>query len=212
MESDPLDHLKELVNIADKHTEVECGELLGNHFASVLLPLDETIVFVDKQYTTESGRTDIVVIGERIGLDGTGERVSYLWELKAPQVWLFEKETNSRVRPSDELYSAENQLLHYHSNLAGSETFRTHWNIVLRENIKIGGIIIGTQARFVNCLPGEYSRIVGVARTALSAREQAFYKGCGLRLWTWDKILQAVPSLRQSHLRISVSEQFSLSG
>jgi hypothetical protein len=212
MESEPLIHLKELIETTEKNTENDCGKLLADHFCSILLPLEGTIVFTDKEYITESGRTDIIVIGLRIELDGTEERVAYVWELKAPQVWVFEKETNSRVRPSDELYSAENQLLQYHSDLAGSETFRTRWNIPRRENIKIGGIIIGRQARFVRCVGDEFPRLSAIARTALSAREQAFYKGCGLRLWTWDTILQTAPRLQQSHLQISVSEQIGVSG
>ncbi len=185
MKSNPLEDLKALVETTGTHNEVACGELLAEHFAAVLLPHDEIIVLVDKQYTTESGRTDIVVIGDRIRLDGSEERVAYVWELKAPQVWMFEKETESRVRPSDELYAAENQLLHYHSSLAGSETFRSRWTITRRENVKLGGIIIGTQANFIHCSSTEHGRIVSLAGMALSVREEAFYKGCGLRLWTW---------------------------
>jgi hypothetical protein len=204
MTSDPLEDLRALVATTGTHKEVECGRVLADHFATVLLPINETIVFVDKQYRTESGQTDIVVIGGRIRLDGTEERVAYVWELKAPQVWVFVKETNSRTRPSDDLYSAENQLLHYHSTLAGSETFRDRWSI-RRENVRVGGIIIGTRLNFVRCAHTEHVPMTGLACTTLSTREEAFYKGCDLRLWTWDDVLQVAPLLQQSHRRISVS-------
>ena len=178
---------------------------MATHFSSILLPLDESIVLVDQQYRTESGQTDIVVIGDRTHADGTNERVVYVWELKAPQIWVFSKETESRVRPSDGLYSAENQLLHYHSFLAGSDTFCTRWSVA-RRNVKIGGIIIGTEATFIRCGPTERIRMTGIARTALDVREDMFYRGCGLAIRTWNWVLKAVPLLTASHRRISVTE------
>ena len=205
MQSEPFKRLIELVAITGSCNEIACGEVLADHFAAVLLPHDETIVLVDKQYFTDSGRTDIVVIGDRTNLDGTEERLAYVWELKAPQMCVFKKETNSRVCPSEELYSAENQLLHYHASIKGSDSFRDRWSIA-RHNVKIGGIVIGTQANFIDCAASERTRTISFARTALAIREQTFYSGCGLRLWTWDTVLRAAPRLQSSHQRISVSE------
>jgi hypothetical protein len=148
---------------------------------------------------------DIVVIGDHINNDGTDEKVVYVWELKAPQARAFKKETESRVRPSDELYSAENQLLHYQSSLAGSDTFRDRWSVA-RHNVKFGGIIIGTEATFIGCPSSERDRMIGIARTAFAVRESTFYRGCGLRLRNWDWVLRAVPILMSSHKRISVPE------
>ena len=78
MQSEPFKRLLELVAITGSCNEIACGEVLADHFAAVLLPHDETIVLVDKQYFTDSGRTDIVVIGDRTNLDGTEERLGHL--------------------------------------------------------------------------------------------------------------------------------------
>jgi hypothetical protein len=143
----PFDRLKELL-IGAAHTEVECGKILAAEFPEVLLPWDEAIVLVDTEYSTESGRTDIVVIADRTTIDGK-ERRAYVWELKAPQVWLFEKETEGRAKPSNEPYSAETQLLHYQSSLAGSTEFCARWKICRKEHVCIGGIVIGTTATLI---------------------------------------------------------------
>jgi hypothetical protein len=198
-----LDRLKALVATSGTHTEAECGNVLVEEFAAVLLPLEEAVVLVDKQYTTESGRVDVVLVADRTTLDGSVERVAYVWELKAPQVTIFERDTASRVRPSPELYSAENQLLHYHSSLAGSDEFRARWRLGRREDVVIGGIVIGTQATFVASSDEDRPRLSGLARTALGVRDRAFYRACGLRLLTWDQVIQRGPLLTESHMRIS---------
>jgi predicted HAD superfamily phosphohydrolase YqeG len=62
MHPSPLDRLKALISVTGTFNEVECGEVLATHFAGVLLPFDETIVLVDKQYSTEWISSSLVII------------------------------------------------------------------------------------------------------------------------------------------------------
>ena len=194
----PLDRLEALV-AKNARNEVACRDILAKHFSHVLLPPWEPAVFVQTEAATESGRTDIVIVADQTGPDGSEERVAYVWEVKAPQVYVLRKQTRSRLAPSKELYSAERQLLHYHSSWKNSDDFRSRWKITRRENVRIGGIVISRENRFVSCSAAEHTEMAALARNTWDIRKESFYRTIGLTVLTWTDVLKREKVLRRSH-------------
>ncbi len=103
------DELKALID-SDQHRELECRRYL-KHAAGLLI--DQTshaIVHETSEYRGHTGNSDYVIVCRVRDVAGGGESVkAYLWEVKAPQCYLFQFDTMNRVRPTAELISAENQ-------------------------------------------------------------------------------------------------------
>jgi hypothetical protein len=122
---------------------------------------------------------------------GNEERVAFLWELKAPQCYLFEYDNNNhRCRPTLDLVKAENQLLHYVEEAVGSESTRTRLGVMNRDNIRPGGIIIGAKNTMLR--GSRNVRDIDKASTALRLRRDRFYLAQGIRILLWDRVLDAV--------------------
>jgi hypothetical protein len=212
-----------LVNHQDNQNENECGKILENpEIASVLLPLGVKQIIVDTQLRTSSGDADFLICIEESVASGDIVRRLFVWELKAPQVFLFRTETNGRAGPTKELYSAENQLLHYHKYISGSTEDRTKYKILHPDDVKFGGIIIGKKANFVenkrSTLKEDHA--LRIAETARKIREKMFYEFLGIKLFTWDNIVERLESITLSHQKheqtkietISLEEGPSISG
>lgn len=186
--------LKTCVEFEGNQTERECAEWLVKA-AEVLLPWGEdTITFVDAEQISSAGYVDIIVIAESKTASGSTIKKAYVWELKAPQIFLFEKETKNRVRPTKDLYSAENQLLNYQNTISKDGAFLAKWGILRAEHIEFGGIIIGRETTFIDRKDMELIEAKGLADTAQEIREQIFYKAKNIKLWTWDKVLNSIQS------------------
>jgi hypothetical protein len=198
----PLDGLTAAVRSSDR-TEDDCGRFLRDHFLSVLLPTDAAVTLVNHEYTTDSGRVDLVIICKRIELDSTERQTAYVWELKAPQIHLFESVNGSRARPSDELFLAENQLLHYHDSLASSEKFRRERGITSTDDVLIGGIVMGRDDCFTRASDAGMKHL---ANSAYECRKKQFYRACGLQLVNWDQILRKIPMLVDSHRNVEPAD------
>ena len=186
---DDLNEFRKLIEDNDHHRERECQEYL-RHAAGLLLPstpIDFDDVQEDRNYF---GRTDFILSANTLRDDNTQARVAYIWELKAPQCFLFEKDTATRCRATKEFLGAENQLLHYAHLALGDNHFRTRMNVVDGTNIHIGGIIIGTKDRFLKGSTGSRDR--QNAETALKVRQLYLYKSHGIRVMTWDRIFDYV--------------------
>jgi len=173
-----------------KQKEHECRLFLG--YVPELLT-DKTfkqILYIEPEYRSKSGDSDYVISFEIYGEGGVDKRYAYVWELKAPQCYVFEYETNNRVKPSEDLIKAENQLLHYYDDQQGNDRFRRDFKIVSSDDIKFGGIIIGSQKTRIK--GGNYSpaKIDNLYETALRIRENYFYRGRGIRLLLWDFVYQ----------------------
>jgi hypothetical protein len=180
---------KALVDEPTSRKERECQAYLL-HAAGILLPgtpLDMQSITEERSYF---GTADFV-IAATIQDDLNREvRSAYIWELKAPQCSLFERDNNNRYRPTEDFLSAENQLLHYAHQAMGDQVFRARMQVMDHTNIRIGGIIIGTRARF---LRGSAEPMdVQKADTALKVREEYLYKSHSIRVLTWDRILDYV--------------------
>ncbi len=200
-QSDIIKTLEKEIKRTDRKTERECGSLL-KEIAAILLPsIDQTITFADAEVNNSAGRTDLIIIGDAVQTSGeTTRREAYLWELKAPQVYLFEIDTNCRANPTKELYDAEHQLLHYHNSTAYDESFRKKWNILSSDQVKFGGIIIGYfPSNFVKLNGMQELKAKALAQVATDIRDRYFYKPNHIKLHTWDSIILIARKLLGSH-------------
>jgi hypothetical protein len=185
------DNLKTLINENSRYTEEECRVYL--QYAKNLLFRDPSRVlsyYVEpeqiEEYRLHGGDSDYIVVAKiKDELDRQSVR-AYLWELKAPQCPMFVTETNSRLRPSEYLYKAINQLLHFYRECKQSGSFRDVFNIVNQEDVKMGGIIIGrNDNRVPNSLNATNKKIL--FNQVTYAWDYLFNDK--IRLFTWEKIL-----------------------
>lgn len=181
--------LQDLITHA-QHKESECKKFLI-HARDILVNATPSR-YIDQQfeYRGHTGDSDYLVVCAT--LDETGQECieAYLWEAKAPQCFLFEPDTNTRVRPTNDFISAENQLLHYFDELRDSQQFKDEFSITHSDNIKLGGIIIGTRDRLVKPNNYSYSQATRLARKALRIRKVYLYGDRGIKVLTWDRILE----------------------
>lgn len=184
--------LKTLIE-AENNKEDECKEYL--QYVKHLLFKEAHIIehgLSVKEYRGHSGDIDYVASGlvsDESGFDCV--RV-YIWELKAPQCYLFQRETAERVRPSVDLIKAENQLLNYFHEQQGSIDFRTEFD-VKPDNIRLGGIIIGCRKGLIK---GPYTdeQKKKHYEKAITIRKKYFYELAQIRLMTWDRVLDQLAS------------------
>lgn len=109
---------------------------------------------------------------------------------------MFQKSTENRLRPTNDLVEAENQLLHYYLELQNSQQFLIDFNIH-PNSVHLGGIIIGSSKTRVK---GDYdeSTRVRLYETAVRSRN-LLYKPAGIRLMLWDDILKCAKQMREIH-------------
>jgi len=191
--------LKDQIERTDAHTEQECARCLKSFPWALLPTLDGTITYLDSEQLCSAGRVDIIVIAEIMEVGGITRPGAFVWELKAPQLPLFLMETQNQACPSPELYSAENQLLHYHHSIANSGHLRDRWGIVAPDHVKFGGIIIGRDNAIIKCKEKDIVLGRRLASQAIRIRESVFYRAFGIRVWTWDRIIKILESQTLSH-------------
>jgi hypothetical protein len=201
-EEQTIRELRRQVERNDAHTERECAACLKDVAWALLPSLDGTITYVDCEQLCSAGRVDMIVIAEILETGGGICSGAYVWELKAPQISLFDIETQNQACPSQELFKAENQLLHYHHSIANSGHLRDRWGIVSPDCIKFGGIVIGRDCTFVKCEGDAFVLGRRLAEQALRIRDSAFYRGSGIRVWTWDRVLAILENQTLSHRMI----------
>lgn len=179
-----------LVRTTDSRKERQCQKFL--HYANtLLLPTSTT----DRGSVTEVrhslGSTDFVVFGDIATGMGPPKRKAFIWELKAPQCFLFERDdSEERCRVTKDFVKGENQLLHYFHQANRDDLNREKWQLGSRDDIHFGGIIIGSADRIINHR-GDLS-FVTKADLALNVRIQYLYLTRQIRVLTWDAILDFV--------------------
>jgi hypothetical protein len=137
------------------------------------------------------GDADLILVADVLGDTGQVERMAFLWELKAPQCFLFEYDQNrNRCRPTSDFVKAENQLLHYAEEAFSNDATRIRLGVMSRRNIRAGGIIIGTQETMLQGARDHHDR--EKADTALRLRQEQLYHAQGIRVLLWDRVLDAV--------------------
>ena len=117
-----------------------------------------------------------------------------LWEVKAPQLPLFEVATQNRLIPTRALIEAENQLLYYFDEYRSNGQFLDRYNIRHANDIKLGGIVIGRDDNMLK-QPANQPLSEEVTRqlvaSALRIRDEHFYHD-RIRVLTWDRIANVV--------------------
>lgn len=169
---------------SDSPKEKECQRFLHD-IAVHLVPLRvprENILVKGREESSRTGDSDFCVSVE-VDNGAVGRRYAYVWEVKAPQTYLFQRDSaTNRLRPTDSLYSAENQLVNYVAELGRSQNFRDKFQLTgALDEVRVGGIIIGTRSRMVNG-----STFNGLARNAFTTREAFLWGPAEIRVCTWD--------------------------
>lgn len=199
--SDIIKKLESLILEEEKNTEVESGKILASYKgSSILLPLDQGITYSKTEFINRNGRSDIILIGEELTTSGETKNVAYIWELKAPQLHVFETDNKNRAKPTGELYSAQNQLIHYHSFIRQSGADLKLFKLNDPDDMRIGGIIIGRFNTFVkdnHFLGSTDSK--KFAQETQEVWEKYFYKPNHMKLFTWDNVLTNLKSFQASH-------------
>jgi hypothetical protein len=190
---------KKQVERTDAYTEQECAKYLVKDASALLSTKYGIITYLNCEQICSAGRLDIIVIAEMLEVGGSTRNCAFVWELKAPQLPLFQLETNNQACPSSELFLAENQLLHYHHSIANDGHYRDRWNIVSPDDVKFGGIIIGRDNAIVKCKEKEITLGKQLATQALRIRESIFYRAYNIRVLTWDWIIKSLESSTVSH-------------
>lgn len=150
-QDDVLAHLRAEVERTDAQTERECGKLLKNIAWVLLSAADGNNTYVASEQICSTGRVDLVVLADSMQPGGNFRREAHIWELKAPQLPLFDVKTKSQAQPSLHLYSAETQLMHYCYSVSNDGVLLKRWRILSPDHIRLGGIIIGRDINFVDC-------------------------------------------------------------
>ncbi len=199
-----IQELRIQVEIDNTRTERECGKLL-KEIAWILLVPKKRGLYIDAELNTTVGRTDIVIIASSRLTGGFESREAYIWELKAPQLEIFELESNRRACPTKDLYIAENQLLHYHNELSQNRSWQDSWNIRYSDHVKLGGIIIGRDTNWIKCKEHEEEDITRLAKNAIQVRIRYFYEHNHIKLLTWDRVFDFAQSITAGYQTLGVT-------
>ena len=183
--------------------ELECREYLGS--AKDLLGRDTVTEFVytDTELRTNMGDSDYVISGLVADEGGVEYVAAYVWELKAPQSYLFREDNRNRLIPTPDLFEAENQLFNYFHTLQSSPDFRAEFGVQRREHVRFGGIIIGSDQRLVSGRIAD-DRKKRLYERALMIRRKFMYDHLNIRVMTWDRILE---HLREPHPQVKADEK-----
>lgn len=197
--------LRELIE-SPNNKELECRKFL--QYAKDALVRDTVMefVYVEKERRGTSGDSDYIISCKVRDETGVEAVKAYIWELKAPQCFIFEKDTENRLRPTKELIQAENQLLHYYHEQRGNEQFRNEFRVTHSDNVLFGGIIIGCHSRKTK---GNYeeSKKNTLFEKALMIRKRYIYEPLQIRIIHWDYILDLLkPSAQLEAQPVEVGE------
>ena len=154
-------------------------------------PYDFQNVDVRTESSTSAGRSDILVIAQQEREPKKGK--VYIWELKRASHAPFRYiKNNKRAEPTLKLIQAENQLLHYYYSLSKDEYFwETIDSNIAKEDVKFGGVIIGTDDNFANISRGRdknHNSLFAAAKLARKLRQEYIYERNNMMLLTWSDI------------------------
>jgi hypothetical protein len=155
---------------------------------------------------TRFGRSDYIVSAE-VPRPGASMRCAFVWELKAPQLILYEQDDNMRrFRPTKDLIKAETQLIHYVAEQQESTSFKEYYKLTPKSPVVAAGIIIGSDDRLIRPKNAEESEFDELSAALHSdyLRHHYFYGKTGIRVRTWDWVLRGLRS-RAEGRRIDLS-------
>jgi len=197
-----ITRLKDEVGRTDAQTERECGGLLEQIAWVLLSSADGNTTFVKSEQFLSTGRVDIIVLADSLQPGGSFRREAHVWELKAPQLPLFEVKTKSQAQPTSHLYGAETQLMHYCYSVANDSVLLRRWGLLSPEHVRLGGVIIGRDCNFVDIKKLDDESGKQLASEAHEIREIFYYRRINMRLWTWDKVIDLAERQHLSHRKI----------
>jgi len=174
-----------LVSDTTGYRERECTPYLK--VADDLLLGQSPVLVVDIATEKRSpyGRSDYIVVADLKSDTGQIDRHMIFWELKAPQCAIVEvDDAATRFRPTKDLIKAETQLLHYVYEAARNRDLQERFGIRYAENIRMGGIIIGRSSSIA-----AQNANSDDAFHSLRIRQSHIYNKAGIRLLTWDRIV-----------------------
>lgn len=193
---------------SESFVEHQCREFL-QYIPHILFR--ETVInfiYVEKEYKGNSGDSDYIISAEVKDGSGLSTVRAYIWELKAPQCNIFEFDNKNRLIPSKYLIEAENQLLHYHYEHRGSDQFKDEFKVTHPDNVMFGGIIIGSGKTSIKCRESLDQKDKKLFEKAVKVRQKYLYDINGIKLLTWDYILeQFLPSITNP-IRHSIPNEF----
>ncbi|QDZ01962.1 hypothetical protein FQ775_17135 [Nitratireductor mangrovi] len=185
-ESDFIEFL-ELCDVTDRHTERECARYLEHAVVGLLDRTPHWIGSLTFEQRSPYGRSDFMIVAELMSDMGTRERIVDIWELKAPQCPIMQSDSQlQRFRPSQDLVSAETQLIHYVYQAQRDGDLQERWQIRRPQNIRAGGIIIGRDGRWLGGGDAEQNRL---AEESFEKRSEWLYRPSAIRVKTWDRVL-----------------------
>lgn len=182
--------LKALIE-GESRKELECRkylEYLKGAFEILAKGTYIKVIQFKTEYSGNSGIPDYILSVYKEEVNVKCNR-AYIWEVKAPQCSIFVKETKNRLRPSDDLVKAENQLLHYYNEHKNSSSFHSDFEITHPDYICFGGIIIGCERTKVTGKFESESDKKKLYEKALRIRKEYFYKQNEIKIILWDSIL-----------------------
>jgi len=191
----PYDCLNSLMN-ETSHKEIECRAYLENTKEKLVKNPPDRFIRFEPEYRGHTGDSDLIITCEAINDAGIRCIEAYIWEVKSPQCYIFEYDNNNRVKPTKDLISAENQLLHYYEEYKKSETFKQDFSISSSDNIHIGGIIIGQKDRLIkpNSRYNSEEKKNSLYTRAINCRKEHFYKASRIEFIIWNRILDLLSS------------------
>lgn len=180
-----------------ENRELECRAFLRYAKDLLVLPdIADRFVDVEMERIEYLGRSDYLVVAN-VFRSGDKYRRAYLWELKAPQCFIYEEDTRTRLKPSQDFVDAENQLLNYYYGLKESAIFRQQYEICAASDISSGGIIIGCERTKVR---GNYTEAEKISRYNIAKRvKDQLYDG-KIKVRTWDEICSFIGGQRKENV------------
>lgn len=189
--------LQRLIDDAQNNKELECREFLSYAKELLVLPdIPDCFIDVEMERIENLGRSDYLIVADVLR-SGDCYRRAYLWELKAPQCFIYEGDTRTRLKPSQDFIDAENQLLNYYYGLKENGVFLQQYEISAPSDISLGGIIIGCHRTKVggDYTEAEKTRCYNIAKRV---RDQ-LYDG-KLKVRTWDEICSFIGGPRRENI------------
>ena len=196
MDQSEADTLRALIEQNDGSTELQCGPYL-KYAIDYLVP--STIISHSATFEQRGffGDADLVISAEVNDDLNEKKQVAYIWELKAPQCFVMQEDSNkNRYIPTMHFLKAENQLIHYYREAKGSDIFRVAFRITATDNIKMGGIIIGRSGDRL-AAKCDQPAVRTKALQSLGLRREILYQNHNIRVVHWDTILKFILSTKK---------------
>ncbi|WP_186065960.1 hypothetical protein [Burkholderia gladioli] len=177
----------------EERQEIECQDFLRDAIELLITGLDAVVEIGRREQQLMVGRADYFIVYSGFDMNRRPGRFASVWEVKAPQCFVFDEDTQERLSPSIDLVHAETQLMYYVTEIRGSQMMRERFGILRPDDVQFGGIIIGRDDQMVkrkvrSTLTEEHmTRLVD---EAVHLRARTFYKPNQIRLLTWTSLVR----------------------